>query len=279
VRARLQKLLAAAGLASRREAERWIQAGRVCVNGVVARLGEAADPDRDEILVDGRPLRAEPLRYWLLHKPRGVLTTTRDPHAAPLGRATVLDLLPQGARGVRLFPVGRLDLDSEGLLLLTNDGQVAQALLHPSRGCERTYRVTVRGLVPADAVARLSRGGLELDDGPMAPWRVQGVRREARRGETRLVLVLQEGRKRQIRRGLAQLGHPVMRLVRTRMGPLALGRLAAGAARPLSAVERRALLAFAAGATRAARATCAGSTRGGSRSGPRAKSRAGRRRV
>jgi len=277
VRTRLQKILAAAGLASRREAEDWIRAGRVRVNGELARVGDAADPHHDDVRVDGRPVRAEAHRYWLLHKPRGVLTTTRDPHAARAGRDTVLDLLPAAARGARLFPVGRLDLDSEGLLLLTNDGDVAQALLHPRHGCEREYRVTVRGRVAADALRRLA-AGLVLDDGPMAPCRVAGVRHDPRRDETRLTLTLREGRKRQIRRALGQLGHPVRRLLRTRMGPLRLGRLEVGAARELAPGERGALRAFAARRTLAdaaapGRATTPRRARSPSRSRPRGGSR------
>jgi len=240
---RLQKLLAAAGLASRRTAEGWIRAGRVTVNGRVASLGDRADPSRDEVRLDGRRLpriAAEPAAYWLLHKPRGVLSTTRDPHAASRGRRTVLELLPEAARGARLYPVGRLDLDSEGLLLLTNDGAVAQALLHPSHGTERVYRVTVRGRVDAATRARLA-AGVPLDDGPSAPWRIASLQHSARRGTSTLEVGLQEGRKRQIRRACAAVGHPVQRLVRVRMGPLRLGRLAPGAARPLRAEERRAL--------------------------------------
>ena len=242
MRERLQKLLAAAGLASRRQAEAWIRAGRVRVNGRVAALGEAADPARDEVRVDGRPLPAPPRRYWLLHKPRGVLTTTRDPRQE--GRRTVMDLLPAEARALRLFPVGRLDLDSEGLLLLTNDGGVAQVLLHPSRETEREYQVTVAGRFDAAAAARLAAGPV-LEDGRMAPCRVGPRRHDARRDRTTFALVLHEGRKRQIRRALRRLGHRVERLVRTRMGPLHLGALPPGAARPLSERERRALLAFA----------------------------------
>jgi 23S rRNA pseudouridine2605 synthase len=249
VRARLQKLLAEAGLASRREAEAWIRAGRVRVNGAVAELGASADPEVDEVRVDGRPLPAEPRDYWLLHKPRGVLTTTRDPHARSAGRETVLDLLPEEARRQRLFPVGRLDLDSEGLLLLTNDGRAAHALLHPSLGCEREYRVTVRGRLD-DATARALAAGPVLDDGPMAPCRVGPRRYDGRKDASRFVLTLGEGRKRQIRRALRQLGHPVIRLVRTRMGPLRLGALAAGASRRLNGNERRALAAFTARASR-----------------------------
>jgi 23S rRNA pseudouridine2605 synthase len=242
VRERLQKLLAAAGLASRREAETWIRAGRVHVNGRVARLGEAADPAHDDVRVDGVPLPAPPRRTWLLHKPRGVLTTTRDPRQE--GRRNVLELLPAEARAVRLFPVGRLDLDTEGLLILTNDGELAHALLHPSREVEREYRVTVAGRLDDAAAARLAAGPV-LDDGPMAPCRVGPRRYEPRSDRTTFPLVLHEGRKRQIRRALRQLGHRVVRLVRTRFGPLRLGALRPGAARPLAARERRALEALA----------------------------------
>ncbi len=253
MRARLQKLLAEAGLASRREAEAWIRAGRVRVNGRVAAIGESADPAVDAIRVDGQPLPSAPRVYWLVHKPRGVLTTTRDVRAERAGERTVMALLPAAARRARLFPVGRLDRDSEGLLLLTNDGETAHALLHPSLGTEREYRVTVRGRLPEQAAERLSQG-LLLDDGPMAPCSVGPRRFDARGDRTRLVLVLREGRKRQIRRALAQLGHPVLRLVRTRMGPLRLGDLALGVARPLAERERRALLAFASGRQRRPRA-------------------------
>jgi 23S rRNA pseudouridine2605 synthase len=206
------------------------------VNGVTASLGATADPDRDEISVDGRPVVAEPRAYWILHKPRGVLTTTRDPE----GRPTVLDLLPPEARDRRLFPVGRLDLDSEGLLLLTNDGEVAQAMLHPSLGCEKEYRVTARGRL-SPTTRRLLAAGIELDDGPMAPCLVGAVRYQSGKDASTFHLTLQEGRKRQIRRALAARGHPVLRLIRVRMGPLRLGRLRPRQARPLTAAERRAL--------------------------------------
>lgn len=243
MRERLQKILAGAGGTSRRKAEDWLRAGRVTVNGAVARLGDSADPEADAIRLDGRPVTPAPASYWLFHKPRGVLSTTRDPKARPLGRRTVVECLPPDARARErgLFPVGRLDLDSEGLLLLTNDGDVAHALLHPSLGTEREYRVTARGRLPKASAARLERG-LRLDDGPMAPCRVSGLRFDARAGTTRLTLTLREGRKRQIRRALRALGHPVLRLRRVRMGPLRLGRLAPGAARPLEARERTALL-------------------------------------
>lgn len=234
---RLQKLLAEAGVASRRKAEELIRAGRVCVNGVTASLGASADPESDEISLDGRPVVARRRVYWVLHKPRGVVTSTRDPE----GRPTVLDLLPAETLGERLFPVGRLDLDSEGLLLLTNDGDVAQAMLHPSLGCEKEYRVTVRGRL-SPATKRMLAAGIELDDGPMAPCRVGPVRYDPRTDASRFNLTLREGRKRQIRRALARCGHPVLRLIRIRMGPLRLGRLQPRQARALRAGERRVLL-------------------------------------
>jgi 23S rRNA pseudouridine2605 synthase len=238
---RLQKLLAEAGLASRRAAEAWIRAGRVRVNGQIAGLGESADPASDDVRVDGKRLAAERRSYWLLHKPKNVLTTTADPWAKEAGRRTVLELLPAAARRTRLYPVGRLDLDSEGLLLLTNDGALAQALLHPSHGCEREYRVEAWGEVTVETGRRLARG-VELDDGPTLPCRVRVVGYDRARGTTRLVLTLREGRKRQIRRALLALGHPVRRLLRVRMGPLRLGDLPSGRARPLTAREERELL-------------------------------------
>jgi pseudouridine synthase len=276
VKTRLQKLLAEAGLASRRAAEDWIRAGRVSVNGVVATLGESADPEQDDVRVDGRPLAAERKSYWLLHKPQNVLTTTADPWAQESGRRTVLDLLPAAARRTRLYPVGRLDLDSEGLLLLTNDGALAQALLHPSHGCEREYRVEAWGELSEEAVRRLARG-VELDDGPTLPCRARIVGFDRARGTTRLVLTLREGRKRQIRRALLALGHPVRRLVRVRMGSLRLGDLPSGRARPLGARELRDLLRFVGADERARRPA---RERGGSasveRGGRAAGARAGR---
>ncbi len=244
---RLQRLLSAAGLCSRREAERWIAAGRVRVNGNLARVGESADPGSDVIEVDGRRISAEPLAYWMANKPRGLLTTCRDPE----GRRTVLDLLPSGLS--RLSPVGRLDADTEGLVLLTNDGALAHRLLHPSLGNEREYRVTVRGRLEPETIARLERG-VVLEDGPTAPSRVSGSRFDAAANATRFDLVLTEGRKRQIRRTLAALGHPVITLVRTRTGTLRLGKLAPGTTRPLSPQELRALRAHAEGLRRRRRA-------------------------
>lgn len=236
---RLQKILAAAGLASRRHAERWICEGRVRINGRVAGLGDTADPHHDRITLDDVDIIAEPLRYWLLHKPAGVLTSVRDPH----GRPTVMDLVPE--RGARVVPVGRLDLDTEGLVLLTNDGETANALLHPRYGCEREYVVTVRGIPTRETLRRLAQG-VELDDGPTSPARVGAVQCSPTRTAATFHLVLREGRKRQIRRSLAALGHRVTRLVRIRMGPLELGALPPGVARPLGEAERQQLLDHAA---------------------------------
>jgi len=213
-----------------------VAAGRVAVNGRVVGLGDRADPDADVLTLDGRPVRPDRKAYWILHKPSGVLTTARDTH----GRRTVLDLVPRD-RG-RLFPVGRLDRDTEGLLLLTNDGEVAQALLHPSRESPRVYRVTVRGRLDGTTARRLARGVRLDDDTVTAPARVGRREHDAESDTTTFPLTLVEGRKRQIRRALDALGHPVVRLVRTRMGPLELGRLPRGRARELSSAERRRLL-------------------------------------
>lgn len=243
MRTRLQKLLAAAGLGSRRGAEALLRAGRVRVNGRVARLGDAADPTHDAVTVDGQPLRLEEKAYWRLHKPRGVVTTRSDPS----GRRTVIELLPGEVRRLRLYPVGRLDVDSEGLVLLTNDGALAQRLLHPSYGSEKEYVVEVRGAPSQDALQRLAEGfPLAAGERPTAPARVAHAGRALHGRGTRLRVVLREGRKRQLRRAFAALGHPVERLRRVRIGPLRLGDLAPGEARPLTAAERTALLRHAA---------------------------------
>ena len=230
---RLQKVLAAAGVASRREAERLIQAGRVEVNGrVVTALGTRVDPAADRIRVDGSALgRAEASVTVLLHKPKGVLSTASDPQ----GRPTVLDLV----RGVdaRLFPVGRLDWNSEGLLLLTNDGELAQRLTHPSNHVAKTYRVKVKGLVGRETLERV-RHGLFLDGRRTLP---APVRRISSQSNTWLEVVLFEGRKNQIRRTFERLGHPVLKLRRTAIGPLTDRELRPGEWRPLTPAEIRAL--------------------------------------
>lgn len=227
---RLQKLLASAGIASRRNAESLIRAGRVTVNGATAKLGDSADPAVDKVALDGETIALQPLRYWILYKPKGVLTTRRDPD----GRRTVVDFLPAAVND--LFPVGRLDLDTEGLVLLTNDGGLAHPLLHPSRENEREYRVTVKGEVTPRAVARIERG-IRLEDGMTAPGKVSHLQADAEAGGSLFTLVIHQGKKRQIRRMMRTLGCPVRRLVRVRIGPLKLGKLGPGDARQLSRDE------------------------------------------
>lgn len=225
---RLQKVLAAAGLGSRRACEELISAGRVTVDGEVAQLGTKVDPASADVRVDGERVNIDPRRVYLaLNKPRGYVTTVDDPR----GRPTVLDLVraPQ-----RLFPVGRLDIDTEGLLLLTNDGELAHALMHPSYEVERQYVVQVDGQVSARDLARLRRG-LELEDGP-AVARSAHVLAEGK-GKTLLQLVLTEGRKREVRRMLAAVGHPVERLARVAYGGVQLGDLRQGRWRHLGPAE------------------------------------------
>jgi len=206
----------------------------VSVNGQVAKLGDSADPTRDVVALDGERIVADKLVYWIANKPTGMITTLSDPE----GRPTIRDLVP--AQLPRLFPVGRLDLDTSGLVLLTNDGALAQRLLHPSHGSEREYRVTVKGELTEAERQRLTRG-IRLEDGYTAPARIQGVRFDTDTQTTTLTMVLTEGRKRQIRRSMLALGHPVKRLIRVRMGPLHLGRLRRGEGRMLRADELEAL--------------------------------------
>ena len=221
---RLQKLLSACGLASRRTVEQWIEAGRVTVNGTKARLGDKADLDRDRIEVDGRPVRPGGDRlYLMLNKPRGYVTTLSDEK----GRKTVAELV--SGCGRRVWPVGRLDLDSEGLLLLTDDGALTHALLHPSHEVEKEYRVWVEGDV--DAALPVLRGPMELDGYALRPAQVTPV------GEGVLSVVIHEGRNRQVRRMCAAAGLRVRRLQRVREGELCLGALPVGAWRHLTGEE------------------------------------------
>lgn len=237
---RLQKLLAGAGFGSRRACEELIRQGRVSVNGETAKIGDRALPSRDLVRLDGEKLVGDKPAYWMINKPEGVITSVRDPE----GRATVVSLLPKELP--RLFPVGRLDLGTSGLVLLTNDGGLTQRLLHPSLGNEREYRVTVKGCVDDKTFARL-RAGVYLDDGRTGRTEVDKIKIDTKAETTTFFLVLKEGRKRQIRLSMQRLKHPVKKLVRVRMGPLRLGRLATGAARPLRGEEVRALLEHAAG--------------------------------
>lgn len=224
---RLQRVLASAGLGSRRACEDLIREGRVTVDGRVAELGSSVDPERQSILVNGAPIQREPREYWLLNKPRGVVSTAKDPH----GRRTVVDCVPTTAR---IFPVGRLDGDTTGVLLLTNDGGLAYRLLHPSFGVEKEYRVVVVGRVTEASVGRLI-SGIQLEDGMTAPAQVEVTSAQAARSELRVSI--HEGRNRQIRRMLESVGHPVVQLHRMRFGSLWDGGLAVGAARPLNEDE------------------------------------------
>jgi 23S rRNA pseudouridine2605 synthase len=238
-RQRLQKILAAAGYGSRRACEEIIRQGRVQVNGrVVTEMGTKVDPHRDEIRVDGAPLsRPEEKVYLILHKPPGYISTVHD----PWGRPTILDLVPH--RG-RLYPVGRLDAESEGLLLLTNDGQLTHRLTHPRYEHEKEYLVLVDGH-PSETVLSQLRRGVNLEEGRTAPAKVSRASRkeglETPPGATWLRMVIHEGRKRQIRRMCAAVGHPVQRLIRVRMGPLRLGTLKPGQWRRVTQRELAAL--------------------------------------
>jgi 23S rRNA pseudouridine2605 synthase len=225
---RLQKVLAGAGVGSRRHCEELIAAGRVEVNGERAVLGRRVDPDRDQVTIDGAHVSVAPgLVYYLLNKPPGVVSTARDPQ----GRPTVTGLVPAEPR---VFPVGRLDADSEGLILLTNDGELTYRLTHPKYGVRKEYLVHVEG-DPKPPVVRKLRDGVELEDGMTAPAQV------TRLGPGTLRMTIHEGRNRQIRRMGDAVGHPVRRLVRTAIGPLRTGRLKPGQWRALTPEEVRAL--------------------------------------
>ncbi|MCH2429682.1 MAG: rRNA pseudouridine synthase [Acidimicrobiales bacterium] len=225
---RLQKVLARVGIGSRRVCEDLIAEGRVLVDGEMAVLGRRVDPETALIEVDGAPVGVRPdLVHYVLNKPAGVVTTADDPQ----GRPTVVGLVPDEPR---VFPVGRLDVDTEGLLLLTNDGELAHRLTHPSYGVEKEYVAEVEGL-PTRAVLRRLREGVELDDGPTAPARATLVDPSVVR------LTIHEGRNRQVRRMCEAVGHSVVRLIRTRIGPLADRSLAPGAWRELTGAEVRSL--------------------------------------
>ena len=230
---RIQKVLARAGVASRRAIEEMIVRGRIRVNGQRVELGRRIDSSKDLVEVDGSrvPLSAD-LVYYLVNKPVGVVSTASDDE----GRETVIDLLDDV--DARVYPVGRLDLDSEGALLLTNDGELAQRLTHPSFGVTKTYVAEVEGSVKDKTVRQLARG-VELEDGFTGPARTRLVERSP--GGTLIEIVLAEGRNREVRRMLEAVGHPVRRLVRTAIGPLMLGRLKPATYRKLKPEEVREL--------------------------------------
>ncbi len=229
---RLQKVLAAAGVASRRVSEELIGAGRVQVNDrVVTEPGTRVDPSRDRVAVDGVAVQVDPTRrYVMLNKPTGVVSSLKDEQGRP-------DLTRFTSRyEERLFNVGRLDADTSGLLLLTNDGEVAHVLAHPSFGVTKTYVALVRGRVHPRTLTRLTEG-VELEDGPIAADRARLVPGGGRDGATLVELTLHSGRNRIVRRMMDEVGHPVVELVRRRFGPLSLGDLRLGATRDLTAAE------------------------------------------
>lgn len=235
---RLQKVLAATGLGSRRRCEDLIREGRVRVNGEPAVLGMSVDPAVDRIDVDGKPVGRRALRkrvYVMLNKPRGYVSTVRDEG----GRETVMDLVRSVEE--RIFPVGRLDRDTEGLLLLTNDGDFTFALTHPSHGIDKVYVATVQGGEPSAEALESLRRGMMLDDGMTAPAKVRML------PEGAVELAIREGRKHQVRRMLAHIGHPVVTLRRVRIGPLELGKLPLGSFRHLMRREVERLLEAAGG--------------------------------
>ncbi len=226
-RERLQKVLARAGIASRRASEEMIQAGRVTINGQIAALGDkVADSDRIEL--DGIPVLRDPnLVHYLLHKPRDVVSTASDTE----NRQTVVDLVPST---IRVYPVGRLDADSEGLIILTNDGDLTHRLTHPSFGVPKEYLVHVEG-IPQRSALRSLREGIRLEDGMTAPAQVSMP------DQRLLKITIHEGRNRQVRRMCAAIGHPVVRLVRVRIGPITDSSLTAGSWRELTNEEVRSL--------------------------------------
>lgn len=225
---RLQKVLASAGVGSRRHCEAMIAAGRVAVNGiVVAELGAKADPDTDAITLDGKPIAAEEKVYILLNKPPGYTSTRSDPHA----KRTVLELVP--SEKMFLYPVGRLDVDTSGLLILTNDGEFTKLLTHPSHEIDKTYLAVVRGRVQARTLDRFGKG-VVLEDGTTSPARARIVTYSREANTSTVEIVIHEGHKRQVRRMFEVVGHRVERLSRTRLGMLDLRGLAEGQHRHLT---------------------------------------------
>jgi 23S rRNA pseudouridine2605 synthase len=247
---RLQKALAAAGVASRRVSEQLIVAGRVAVNGeIVTELGSRIDPAVDHIAVDGQAVQLDPeKRYYMLNKPTGVVSSMQDGHGRPDLRQFTDDLEE------RVFNVGRLDAETSGLLLLTNDGDLAHVLAHPSFGVEKTYIAKVTGRMTPQTLQQLKRG-IELDDGPIAVDRAKILQQQGDDRHTIVEVTLHSGRNRIVRRMLEAVGHPVVELVRRSFGPLHLGTLRSGAIRELTTVELGRLLTI----SRAAEAARSGS--------------------
>jgi pseudouridine synthase len=226
---RVQKILSEYGIASRRKAEELIKEGRVTVNGQIAQLGQKADPEKDYIKVDGKLLiKPEPKVYYAFHKPPKVITSLIDPQ----GRPTIKDFL----KGIkfRVYPVGRLDYDSEGLLLLTNDGNIAYKIMHPSSQIEKTYLVKVEGIIENEKISKL-RKGVKIDGKLAVPVRVSIVKKL--KANSWIRITLHEGRKREIRKMLEKIGHPVIRLIRVSINGVKLGELKPGHYRPLTKEE------------------------------------------
>ncbi|MBI3597829.1 MAG: rRNA pseudouridine synthase [Nitrospirae bacterium] len=236
---RIQKIISTAGITSRRKAEELMRAGAVTVNGrVIRELGSKADPEQDHIKVSGKLINPKQTKvYLMLNKPREVVTTLSD----PMGRVTVKELL-RGVRG-RVYPVGRLDYDSEGLLLLTNDGELVQKLLHPSFEVPKTYEVKVKGILTDEEIRAMSRG-VVLSEGRTLPCQIRKIKKTEK--NSWLEMTIHEGRNRQIRRMLEKIDHPVLKLKRIRMAMLELGGLPIGRYRYLTAQEIRSLKSLAA---------------------------------
>lgn len=234
---RLQKILAKMGIASRRAAEEIILEGRVTVNGKAATLGMKADPSKDHIKLDGKLLtKPEPKVYLMINKPKGVITTLSESEERP----TIRDFLKKIK--YRIFPVGRLDYDSEGLLLLTNDGDFAHAILHPSKKIPKTYHVKIKGVLEDNDIEKLKRG-VKLKDGMTLPSKVKKLRKAEE--NSWIEITIYEGRKRQVRRMLEKVGHPVLKLKRVRINGIELGNLAPGAIRYLTSEEIRKIKEYA----------------------------------
>jgi pseudouridine synthase len=235
---RLQKVIAKAGIASRRHAEEMILDGRVQVNGkIVTELGTKVDPEKDHVKVNGKRIQIEPYKiYLLLNKPRGYITSVHDPE----GRPTVMDLIPEIKE--RVYPVGRLDYDSEGLLLLTNDGDSAGALMHPSSGIEKRYWVKVKGHLTEEKIKKVAQGGISLPGGKSAPARVRALRKTSEHDW--IEIIMHEGKRRQIRMMIEKIGHDVLKLKRVAYGFLELGDLAPGEYRRLTPAEVKGLKAL-----------------------------------
>ena len=231
---RLQKYLADAGVASRRASEELITAGRVSVNGETAQLGMSVEPENDVVLLDGKPVAKKEALYTLvLYKPKGVVSTSEDPQ----GRNTVQEYVKNIP--ARLYNVGRLDINTEGLLLMTNDGEIAYRMTHPKYSVEKTYYAICDGKLTASEIASLTNG-VQLDDGMTAPARVERVR-PTKMGDTTFLITIHEGRNRQIRRMLEAVGHRTLRLKRERFGPIVLGDMKPGETRVLKQAELNSL--------------------------------------